>query len=292
MLHTSVYMLYAWINICSCTQLKLGIQQFLNGVSQEQILALVDRYDVNGDGKISYEEFLQFVRAHKPPIVKPLGSTKKFQRNQFEEDNDNRFASKEQWSEAGTDDLGGGDDGDDTFSIHDYSPKPMMKVGKRFEKEDIDDETRSEASSTLDASNPKELENRLKIFLQNLKAYLVKQAVDTSKTRSTGTIPLKTTYLFIHTYILWIVAIVGLSGAAAQENYQHLSLHTSQQHESIAKGILAKLFAPYTAVGAKIGAPSSSNPNSIENCVEFNNFARFIFLLFFLSSSLGGVIVI
>ena len=50
--------------------------------------------------------------------------------------------------------------------------------------------------------------------------------------------------------------MVGLSGAAAQENYQHLSLHTSQQHESIAKGILGKLFSPYTAIGAKIGAPS------------------------------------
>ena len=88
-------------------------------------------------------------------------------------------------------------------------------------------------------------------------------------------------HTYIHTYIqscihLWISITEGLSGAAAQENYQHLSLHTSQQHESIAKGILGKLFSPYTAVGAKIGAPSTTNPNSIENCVEFNNFARFI----------------
>ena len=174
----------------------------MNGVSQEQILALVDRYDVNGDGKISYEEFLQFVRAHKPPIVKPVGSTKKFQRNQFEEINESRVLSKEQWSEAGTDDLGD----DDTFSIHDYSPKPM-KVGKRFEKEDIDDETRSEASSTLDASNPKELENRLKIFLQNLKAYLVKQAVDTSKTRSTGTIPFKIVVVVVVVVVVLVVVV-------------------------------------------------------------------------------------
>eukprot|EP01031_Cornospumella_fuschlensis_P048641 gene48641-59557_t len=32
-----------------------GIQLFLNGVKKSQVEELVQRYDVNGDGKISYE---------------------------------------------------------------------------------------------------------------------------------------------------------------------------------------------------------------------------------------------
>ena len=60
---------------------KLGIQQFLNGVSQVQLEKLLQKYDINGDGKISYEEFISFLlhpspiksanqRFKKPPIDK------------------------------------------------------------------------------------------------------------------------------------------------------------------------------------------------------------------------------
>ncbi|RYG64497.1 EF-hand domain-containing protein, partial [archaeon] len=38
-----------------------GVQLFLNGVKRGQVEELVSRYDVNGDGKISYEEFLAFL---------------------------------------------------------------------------------------------------------------------------------------------------------------------------------------------------------------------------------------
>ena len=225
-------------------QLKLGIQQFLNGVSQEQILALVDRYDVNGDGKISYEEFLQFVRAHKPPIVKPAGSTKKFQRNKVDEF-DNGGSNREQWSEAGTDDI----DDQDTFSIHDYSPKPM-KVGKRIEKDDIDDETRSEASSTLDASNPKELENRLKLFLQNLKAYLVKHAVDTSKTRSTGTKPFCVMHC-TNTYSTYVKSVITIGQAhilcfTYAHSQQSIHILALRQYANLSLTILTRKFKTYT----------------------------------------------
>lgn len=43
-------------------ELAGGIAMFLNGVKQEQLQELVRRYDINGDGKISYEEFLQFLQ--------------------------------------------------------------------------------------------------------------------------------------------------------------------------------------------------------------------------------------
>jgi hypothetical protein len=43
-------------------ELVRGIQQFLNGVKESQVQELVSQYDANGDGKISYEEFLSFLQ--------------------------------------------------------------------------------------------------------------------------------------------------------------------------------------------------------------------------------------
>lgn len=38
-----------------------GFKLFLNGVRESQIAELVSKYDMNGDGKISFEEFLHFL---------------------------------------------------------------------------------------------------------------------------------------------------------------------------------------------------------------------------------------
>eukprot|EP01042_Synura_sphagnicola_P010772 gene10772-13801_t len=43
-------------------EMTKGIQMFLNGVQESQVQELVSCYDLNGDGKISYEEFLQFLQ--------------------------------------------------------------------------------------------------------------------------------------------------------------------------------------------------------------------------------------
>lgn len=43
-------------------ELAGGVGMFLNGVKSEQLQELVRRYDSNGDGKISYEEFLHFLQ--------------------------------------------------------------------------------------------------------------------------------------------------------------------------------------------------------------------------------------
>jgi hypothetical protein len=43
-------------------ELGKGISLFLNGVKESQIRELVSKYDLNGDGKISYEEFLHFLQ--------------------------------------------------------------------------------------------------------------------------------------------------------------------------------------------------------------------------------------
>jgi Ca2+-binding EF-hand superfamily protein len=47
------------------TEVERGIQQYLAGVSSEAISELVALYDVNGDGSISYDEFLAILRNPK-----------------------------------------------------------------------------------------------------------------------------------------------------------------------------------------------------------------------------------
>lgn len=47
------------------SEVEKGIQQYLTGVSIEAISELVALYDVNGDGSISYDEFLSILRNPK-----------------------------------------------------------------------------------------------------------------------------------------------------------------------------------------------------------------------------------
>ena len=257
----------------------MGLQQFLNGVSEKQILALVDRYDRNGDGNISYEEFLQMIRNHKAPVVKPLGSTRKVASNIVDQD-DNLSDDRGDWSDLVEANLhNNGNNSDDSQHSEDdgFNPipapapanlkkKPVIK--KRPDQRD-DDETRSEASSNLDVSNPRELESRLRVFIQNLKTFLVKKAMEASKNRSTG---------FFHFSSCSFHPMFSIQSACsihsgAQDNFRQLSLTTAQQHEDVAQGVLSKLFAPYSAAGGgKIGA--KVDPDSTDSCVEFNNFAR------------------
>jgi len=43
-------------------EMQKGIGMILNGVQDEDVRALVNAYDLNGDGKLSYEEFLSILQ--------------------------------------------------------------------------------------------------------------------------------------------------------------------------------------------------------------------------------------
>ena len=175
--------------------MQSGIQQFLNGVSPQQVSQLVERYDSNGDGKISYEEFLQFIlyrnsntpsKSKGKPFSKPIPH--------YPPSVDSR-STHDDWadnqSEAASA-IGS--------TVSGYSPRPNYNANKNHNintnrnkiihssssSHGDDDEVHSEASSALDVSNPAQLEYRLKIFLQNLKSHLVKQATELNRSRSGG----------------------------------------------------------------------------------------------------------
>ena len=113
------------------------MQDIVSDISERQFLALLDRYESSRHGKISFADFLQFIKDNAMQIANFDMST-----------ND-----------------------DNTGRVFD-----------RLEKKDDD----TEVSSIFNVSHPREMEWRLKIFLQNLEAYLVKIALETSRTRLIG----------------------------------------------------------------------------------------------------------
>ena len=118
-------------------QLQLDVQDIVSDISERQFLALLDRYESSRHGKISFADFLQFIKVHAMQIANLDLST-------FD---------------------------DNTGRVYD-------RLGK------TDDDT--EVSSIFNVAHPREMEWRLKIFLQNLEAYLVKIALETSRTRLIG----------------------------------------------------------------------------------------------------------
>ena len=112
----------------------------MRGLQENQISALIDRYDSGRSGKCSFEDFLIYVKDYELPK------------------------------------LNGG-------NTH---LKQRFEVTKQGVSVFGDEDSLSEEPSLVDSSNPRELEYRLKIFLTNFKAYLVKQALETSRTRAIG----------------------------------------------------------------------------------------------------------
>ena len=76
-------------------EIQKCICQFLSGVSEDSIASLVKLYDTNGDGKISYEEFLSVLR--NPKLLKEMRENALPEPPNFEADGEiNSIASESQ----------------------------------------------------------------------------------------------------------------------------------------------------------------------------------------------------
>lgn len=223
-------------------ELTKGVQMFLNGVKESQVRKLVEKYDINGDGKISYDEFLQLltsrgaINEYDDISIPDATSSRNSDRssridvnfdsskaNKYKnQPNLNNYLSNKKYDDA-TDD-GNGDDGDyidaDYFESNQQvdieNTRPQLSRPKAMVDKDADMSIASSRLSDLNVDNPKDIEYRVKIFLDSLKTHLMKQA---TQLRMSG----------------------GVDDSLAR-------MKASEFHESTARLMVAKAFQKYTGV--------------------------------------------
>jgi len=220
-------------------ELTKGVQMFLNGVRESQVKKLVEKYDINGDGKISYDEFLHLLTSrgaideYDDISVPDTGSRNSDRSSRF----DINFDSKEKKNQPDLnnylrnkkyDNSNDGDDGDnidDDFFESNQQPgvessRPQLSRPKAVVDNDADMSVASSRLSYLNVNNPKDIEYRVKIFLDSLKTHLVKQA---TQLRMSG----------------------GVGDSLAR-------MKASEFHESTARMMVAKAFQKYTGLSTLV----------------------------------------
>ncbi len=209
-------------------ELKQGIAKILNGVSDDEITALITAYDLNGDGKLSYEEFLAILI--NPSIIEKAGSGPRSGFGSVSGMNYNSSpapaAPHKQSAAAAARDRDRVDRVPDTASRWKApsAPAPAPGPGRiasrpRSAAESSVfsfNETHSTTESAIDLSSPAELEARARAYLNSLRSYLLEQA---GKLRQQG---------------------------MAGKLQERLVQHGSDLLDGIARSLLEKAFQPFT----------------------------------------------
>lgn len=226
-------------------ELTKGVQMFLNGVKESQVKKLVEKYDINGDGKISYDEFLQLLTSrgaideYDDISIPDTSSSRNSDRssridvnldrskakNYQNQPNLNNYLRNKDYDVATDDDGNDGDNVDDDFfesnqqvDVEDIRPQLPRPKAKAVVAKDADMiSVASSRLSDLNVDNPKDFEYRVKIFLDSLKTHLVKQA---TQLRMSG----------------------GVDDSLAR-------MKASEFHESTARMMVTKAFQKYTGGG-------------------------------------------
>lgn len=199
------------------------ISQFLAGISPESVKKLVGLYDSNGDGKISYEEFLAVLRNPKALREMEAAAEEKLSERETSEwenlDNLDAVASP------------GRERGEETKQIAPPAPTRRARAAAQPLSDrqssifSFNDEADSVVETVLDMSDSKELENRSRSFLYNLREKLHAQAVD--------------------------LRHGGKVGAMRER----LIISSTKLLDSVARGLLTKAFEPYchSSVNIELG---------------------------------------
>lgn len=224
-------------------ELTKGVQMFLNGVKESQVKKLVEKYDINGDGKISYDEFLQLLTSRGaideyddisiPDAVSSRNSDRSSRNDvNFDSNKANKYKNQpklndylrtKKYDDVTDDDGNDGDNVDDDYfdsnqQVDIESIRPQLSRSKAKAMVDKDADIMSIASSSrlsdLNIDNPKDIEYRVKIFLDSLKTHLMKQAI---QLRMSG----------------------GVDDSLAR-------MKASEFHESTARMMVTKAFQKYT----------------------------------------------
>jgi hypothetical protein len=225
-------------------ELTKGIQLFLNGVKESQVQKLVAKYDKNGDGKISYDEFLYFLTnrsATSEDDNYSEQSSRPSSAGYGRSASAGRAGARQVARDGGhTDHDRISDDYDASELSYGQGDQPMPayparnrggrgyppSVGSQSERPSSrgsevsvgSTPTMSDVHSTLNPNNTRELEYRAKIFMDNIRAYLVKQA-----------------------------AAMRMAGKLQRETAM---MPAAVMQESVARELMIKAFQPYTGQGA------------------------------------------
>jgi hypothetical protein len=231
-------------------ELTKGVQLFLNGVKESQVQQLVMKYDKNGDGKISYDEFLYFLtnrtaisdegEDYSEQSSRPSSAGYNYGRGAGRPAAQGRYGGRGAPSvdddlERMTDDfdaseLGYGEANQpmaaypsrgrpargSQSSVADYSDRGSSR-GSEVASIASSTPTASDAPSTLNPNNVRDLEYRAKIFMDNIRSYLVKQA-----------------------------AAMRMAGKLQRSTSM---MPAAEMHESVARELMVKAFQPYTGQG-------------------------------------------
>ena len=221
-------------------ELTKGVQMFLNGVKESQVKKLVEKYDINGDGKISYDEFLHLLTSRGAideyddisisnsshnSIPNSSRNSDISSRNGVNFDNSkvnrnnqpklNEYLMNKEYGNMNDDvDTLDGDYFDSNQQADVDYIRPKLSRPNAVVDRDADMSIASSRLSDLNVDNPKDIDYRVKIFLDSLKSHLIKQA---TQMRMSG----------------------GVDDSLARMN-------ASEFHESAARMMVAKAFQKYT----------------------------------------------
>ncbi len=249
-------------------ELQKGLSMFLNGVQSDLLEALVAAYDMNGDGMLSYEEFLAVLQ--NPKILEDNASThpndnnnnknsgRRVQRKEESLQNDKMFGKKGETKYANADyDMFGNDL--QTANRNNSNRFPPAAPALEFQQPTRDargsaarrpqsaqdsifsfnnSDVASQADSHIDLSSPGDLEARARAFLNSLKAYFHEQALQLRQAGKAGDLK------------------------------DRLNVSSTHLLDGIARGLLAKSFQQYT------GLDDGRSRQGSKQYVELAEFAK------------------
>ena len=158
-------------------ELKVGISMFLNGVKDDDVRNLIAKYDLNKDGKISYNELLHLLTTRK--------ATKKSNKSSPPKHRSNDVKKPLVVEPTSPSTVFRSDAGSDIYSYNDDDDIDSKRLGSSY-SDRFSAIAPSELESVIDYNNPRELEYRTKMALQSIHTVLLRRA---TAMRTHGTIP-------------------------------------------------------------------------------------------------------
>lgn len=200
-------------------EIQKCVTQFLAGISEDSIASLVKLYDTNGDGKISYEEFLEVLR--NPKILMELKENALPEPPSIEVDGDvdSMAGGSEVASSVGPPAAPAGAPLGRTSRRARAAAQPVSD--RQSSIFSFNDDAMTTVETEIDLKDSHELEKRSRSFLYNMKQLLLKSASDLRHDGKAGSVR------------------------------ERLIVNSSELLDTIARGLLAKAFEPFCGSGGR-----------------------------------------